>query len=80
MALRCKWYHVWFHISCLVHGLHGVWDVGTLGITLSGCVTQDHRVNLIYTRVSLHTSPVFFFCYKIMLRNLFGHNADYLMF
>ena len=31
------------------HGLHGVWclfqgwDVGTLGIILSGCVTQDPR-------------------------------------
>ena len=24
MALRCKWYHIWFHVSCLVHGLHGV--------------------------------------------------------
>ena len=38
------------HISCLVHGLHGVWclfqgwDVGTLGWFLSGCVTQDPRV------------------------------------
>ena len=21
-ALRCKWYHDWFHVSCLVHGLH----------------------------------------------------------
>ena len=20
-----KWYHVWFHVSYLVHGLHGVW-------------------------------------------------------
>ena len=50
MALRCKWYHVRFNISCLVHGLHGVWcsfqgwDVGTLGNTFSGCVTQDPRV------------------------------------
>ena len=25
VALRCKWYHFWFHVSCLVHGLHGVW-------------------------------------------------------
>ena len=43
-----KWCnHFWFHVSCLVHGLHGVWclfqgwDVGTLGNTLGGCVTQD---------------------------------------
>ena len=49
-ALRCKWYHFWFHVSCLVHGLHGVWcsfqgwDVGTLGNTLSGCVTQDPKL------------------------------------
>ena len=21
MALRCKWYHIWFHVSCLVHGI-----------------------------------------------------------
>ena len=33
-------------MSCLVHGLHGVWcvfqgwDVGTLGNTLSWCITQ----------------------------------------
>ena len=38
------------HISCLVHGLHGVWclsqgwDNGTLGNTLSGRVTLDPRV------------------------------------
>jgi len=41
------------HVSCLVHclhDLHGVWcviqgwDVGTLGNTLSGCVTQYSRV------------------------------------
>ena len=38
------------HVSGLVHGLHGVWcsfqgwSVGTLGNTLSGCVTQDSRV------------------------------------
>ena len=37
--------------SCLVHGLCGVWcfnsgmDVGTLGNTLSGCVTQYPRVD-----------------------------------
>ena len=36
VALRCKWYHFWFHVSCLVHGLHGGWcsfqgwDVDTL--------------------------------------------------
>ena len=49
MALRCKWYHIWFHahILLVVHGLHGVWSslqgwhVGTLGNTVSGCVTQD---------------------------------------
>ena len=50
-ALRCKWYHVWFHIlSYIVHSLYGVWClfqgwvVGTLGNTLSGCVTQDPMV------------------------------------
>ena len=38
------------HLSCLVHGLHGIWclfqgwDIGTLGNTLSECVTQDPRV------------------------------------
>ena len=40
-------------VSCLVHGLHDLhgvwcvfqgWDVGTLGNTLSGCITQDPRV------------------------------------
>ena len=37
--------------SCLVHGLCGVWcsvsgwDVGTLGNTFSGCVTQYPRVD-----------------------------------
>ena len=25
MALRCRWYHVWFHVSYIVNGLHGVW-------------------------------------------------------
>ena len=41
------------HVSCLiVHGLHGVWclfqgwDIGTLGNTLSQCVTQDPKVGL----------------------------------
>ena len=49
-ALRCKWYHVWFHVSYIVHSLYGVWClfqgwvVGTLGNTLSGCVTQDPMV------------------------------------
>ena len=44
VALRCKWYHFWFHVSCLVHGLPGVWcsfqgwNVGTLGNTLSAWV------------------------------------------
>ena len=38
------------HVSWLVHGLHGVWclfqgwDSGTLGNTLSQCLTQDPRV------------------------------------
>ena len=39
-----KWCHVWFHVYCLVHGVwcsFQGWDVGTLGNTLSGCVTQD---------------------------------------
>ena len=42
------------YVSCLVHGLHGVWcsfqgwDVGTLGNTLSGCVTQDPLGGLCY--------------------------------
>ena len=37
-------------VSCLVHGLHGVWcvfqgwDVGTLGNILSGYITQYPRV------------------------------------
>ena len=37
-------------VFCLVHGLYGVWcviqgwDVGTLGNTLSGCITQYPRV------------------------------------
>ena len=40
-------------VSCLVHGLHDLhgvwcvfqgWDVGTLGNTLSGCITQYPRV------------------------------------
>ena len=42
-----------FCTSCLVHGLRGVWcfvsgmswDVGTLGNTLSGCVTKYPRVD-----------------------------------
>ena len=50
MVLRRKCYHVWFPVSYLMHGLHGVWclfqgwDVGALGNTLSGCATQDSRV------------------------------------
>ena len=52
MALRCKWYHIWFHVSCLVHGLHGVrFRDGTLAhwITysvggLGWWVIQDPRV------------------------------------
>ena len=38
-------------VSCFVHGLHCVWcvfqgwDVGTLGNTLSGCITQYLRVS-----------------------------------
>ena len=54
VALRYKWYHFWFHVSCLVHDLHGVWCsfqgwyVGTLGNTLSGCVTQDPLGGLCY--------------------------------
>ena len=46
MALRCKRYYVRFHKSwldgvwCSFQG----WDVGTLGNTFSGCVTQDPRV------------------------------------
>ena len=53
MALKCEWYTCNMYIlfvSCLVDGLHGVWcsfkgwDIGTLGNTLSGCVTQDSRV------------------------------------
>ena len=42
MALRSKWYDVWFHVSCLVHCLDSVWyffqgwDVGTQGSTLVG--------------------------------------------
>ena len=40
-------------VSCLVHGLHDLhgvrcvfqgWDAGTLGNTLSGCITQYPRV------------------------------------
>ena len=64
MALRCGWYHVWFHVSSLVHGLHGVWclfqgwDVGTLGNTLSGCVTQDPRVGPSEACAILPTQPV----------------------
>ena len=54
VALRYKWYHFWFHVSCLVHGLHGVWcsfqgwDSGTLAhwVTLSGCVTRDPKLGL----------------------------------
>ena len=48
MDLRCN--HFRFHVSHLVRSFHGVWcsfqgwDVGTLGNTLSGCVTQDQRV------------------------------------
>ena len=37
------------HMSCLMHGLHGVWcfvsGMGPLGNTLSGCVTQHPRVD-----------------------------------
>ena len=51
MALRCKWYYIWFHAHvllsawCMVSGvLFQAWDNGTLGNTLSGCVTQDPRV------------------------------------
>ena len=36
--------HFWLHVSYLVHGvwcLFQGWDVGTLGNTLGGCVTQD---------------------------------------
>ena len=63
-ALRFKWYHIWFHISCLVHCLHGVcclfhgWDVGTLGNTLSGCVTQDPRVGASEASAIHSTHPV----------------------
>ena len=46
VALRCKWYHIWFHVSCLVHGLlvfvlFQVWDVGTLGNTLTQWVCHS---------------------------------------
>ena len=42
--------YYWAYSSCLVNGLHGVWyvfqgwDFGTLGNTLSGCITQYPRV------------------------------------
>ena len=48
MALRCKWYHIWFHISCLLHALHGVrclfqgGDVGTLCNTQWVCHSGSH--------------------------------------
>ena len=47
VALRCKCYHFGFMNSalcmvCIVSGVHFQgWDIGTLGYTLSGCVTQD---------------------------------------
>ena len=33
VALKCKWYHIWFHESCLVHGLHHVWCLFLLDCT-----------------------------------------------
>ena len=62
MALSCN--HFWFNISYLVHGLCGVWclfqgwDVGTLGNTHSGCVTQDPRVGPSETCAIHTTHPV----------------------
>ena len=47
VALWCKWYHFWFYVSCLVHGVwcsFQGWDVGALGNTLSGCITQDPKL------------------------------------
>ena len=66
MALRCKWYYVWFHahvllsawfawcLGCLFQG----WDVGTLGNTLSGCVTQDPKVGPLEACAIHPTHPV----------------------
>ena len=38
VALRYKWYHVGFHVSCLVYALHGVWCCFRVG-TLAYCCT-----------------------------------------
>ena len=51
-------------MSCLVHGLRGVWcpfrgwDIDTLGNTLSGCVTQDPTVGPSGTCAIHPTHPV----------------------
>ena len=64
--------HFWSHVSCLVHGLHGVWcsfqswDVGTLGSTLgstlSGCVTQDPKVSPSEACAIISTQLTMFIC------------------
>ena len=64
--------HFWSHVSCLVHGLHGVWcsfqgwDVGTLGNTLgnilSGCVTQDPKVGPSEACAIISTQLTMFIC------------------
>ena len=51
MALRCTWHHICLHISCLVHGLHGVWCG-----TLAHWVTQSVDAPL---RTSEANSPIF---------------------
>ena len=63
-ALRCRWYHIWFHVSYIVHDLLVLfqgWDVGTLGNTISGCVTQDPRVGPSLEACAIH--PIYLVCF-----------------
>ena len=56
-SVQCKWYHVWFHISYLVHSLHGVsslfqgWDVGTLSNTLDSIYLRNGIGNISRDRI-----------------------------
>ena len=44
MALRCKWYHISHILLSAWFAWFQGWNVGTLGNTLSGCVSQDPSV------------------------------------
>ena len=72
VTLRYKWYHFWFHVSCLVHGLHGVWcsfqgwDSGTLGNTQWVCHSGPQVRPSVFTKLGtfyLHCT-LMWFCHK----------------